>query len=270
MKSALLHLLLYFLPVLINAQDLIIVGRLEQTSFKGRVVSCDSDHLNFIKSDSGDTSVFYLKTINKIVLGPVDEIYVNEFKEDFISGKIRTIGFDFMRYHDSKTGVINNINKNKIFACQFNDSCISEKLQKYFSEYNQIVLEQNFANNISMISKNGTIVKIKNLRFRDSVILFTIISGENEVSSYMNRGNSGTIYFGGESLKPYLKHGDDFILTREGNIYAECSVTRITKDKVFFTSAKDAAMHETSAQKEKICALLFFNFEKSIYNSRAK
>jgi len=270
MKTILISTLISFISFIINAQDLIIVGKLEPSSVKGKIISCNSDNLKFVKSGSTDTINFSSRSINKIGLGAVDEIYLNHLKQEFVPGSIKSVGIDYMRYRDVKTGLIININKNRVFACQFDDTCASEKFEEYFSAYSQKVIDKFSSKGITIINKNGTTVGIKNLQFQDSLILFSLANSEHEISSFIKRCNADTIYFGSESLTPAIKHGQDFILTRIGNIYEDCTVTRITGNDVFFTSANDAVLHENCAPKSKICTLLFYNFERDIKKANKK
>jgi hypothetical protein len=266
MKTTIISFLLSVLSFAISGQDILIVGQLESKSIKCKIISSNEGSLKYFNFESGDTSKILISSIHKIILGPVDEIFLTNMKQLMIPCIIESIGIHYFRYHDNQTGLINNICKDNVFACQFGDTCINNKLEEYFAEYSKKVFHPGDANKMTIIKKNALSVIVKNLQFENSVVSFSIVNGERVINTYMNCADIDQIYFGSESIHNILKHGEDFILTREGNIFNNCTIKRITNSQIFFTSNKDEIEREVSAPKDRICAILFYDFEKAIKN----
>jgi hypothetical protein len=255
--------LLFLLPFFADAQDFLVLIKLKSSApAQGRIISSNSEYLNFLNAESGDTDAIPLNSINKIQLGTPDEVYLNDLSPTYIPCQIKNIGIDFIRFRDFQTGQIINFAKDRIFACQFSDTCASEIIRNYYSVYTKKFISQIYSNDKTIVKKNSENIKVKGIIFNDSIISIDLMNKELLVKTYINRNNIQTIFFSSDPIKPVTKHGQDFILTRQGNIYDDCSITRISDDQIFFTSAKDAITHETKAPKNMICALLFYNFDK--------
>jgi hypothetical protein len=268
MKTCFVILLLSFFYSFSEAQDLMIIGKLDTKPVKAKILSSNSDKLKYIDIEINDTNYILLKSIQYIKLDTVDEIGIYEMKKLQIQCLIESVGIHYIRYRDIQSGMILNIVKDNVFACQFNDSCISSKLNTYFSIYTEKVLNRVDSKKITVIKNNSMNLSVQNLQFIDSFVSFEMLDNEKVINTFTKRSEIKKIYFSSNDLTASLKHGKDFILTRKGSIFKECTINKITNDHVFFDIDEYSTAREITAPKDKICALLFNNFEKDISNSK--
>lgn len=245
------------------SQDVLVTTDIVMVFKVGDIHKVENDIIYFTDKSSEEKLEFSTRKISSLSFHSTgDTIIYPEVRYNLIDCKIQRIGRNSVEYRLPGSVLGHNIEKNKVFACIFENSPQSEKAWYFKTIFEDLEFYFKIKRKEKLIRINGQerIVKIDSLI--NGIIYFKTHEKKQSIKSSISNNKVSKLYFASFLPSPYKNNFTDYVLTKNDS-FLSGRVVEIFSESISFnvTSTTTNSAKKLSLSKQDIIAVYFCEFE---------